>query len=119
MDWSGLAGAASDTVIVAFTFGAAVSPPDPFTQLVYVVPSSLVGFPILHRYREPAGRWWVRYVVFLGGVLAVALAGRLLAFAEGVSSAAVRPALLTTGVALGAWLAFLGGSRHLRGGFGA
>lgn len=116
MDWPRLGGAVFDALLVTFTLGAVLSPPDPVTQLSYAGPAFAVALPLLYRYGEPGGRWWVRYLVFVGGVLSAALAWRLLAFAVGPSVAAgVRPAFLPVGVAVGAWLAFLGGVERLRG----
>lgn len=114
MNWSRLGGATFDAVLVTFTLGAVVSPPDPLTQLLYAAPAFVVALPILYRYGEPAGRWWRRYVVFVGGFLACALAGRLLAFAVPSVGSAVGPAFSLVGGAVGAWLAFFGGLERLR-----
>ncbi|WP_135827811.1 DUF7534 family protein [Halorussus halobius] len=114
MDWSRLGGAVSDGLLFAFVLGSVMSPPDPFTQLLYAGPAVAVAVPVLYRYRDPAGRWWARYAVFLAGVLGVALAWRLVAFAVGASATGVPAAASVVGVALGAWLAFFGGAGRAR-----
>lgn len=114
MDRSRLGGAVFDALLFAFALGAVVSPPDPFTQLLYAVPAVAVAVPVLYRYREPAGRWWTRYAVFLAGILGVALAWGLVAFAVGPSTADASSVASILGVALGAWLAFFGGASRVR-----
>lgn len=118
MNWSRLAGAVLDAVVVSFTVGAVLSPPDPFTQLQYAIPAFLATLPVVYRYGRQSGTsWWRRSLVFGLGVLAVAVAWRALAVAVGPESAAgVRPAFLLAGVLFGAWLAYFGGLERLRGG---
>ena len=117
MNRSRLGGAAFDALVIAFTLGAVLSPPDPLTQLLYAGPTFAVVLLLLARYGPQSFEpWWKQYLVFVGGVLAVALAWRVLAFAVGSPAAAgVRPAFLLAGVALGAWLAFFGGLMRVRG----
>jgi hypothetical protein len=114
MDRSRLGGAVFDALLFAFALGAVVSPPDPFTQLLYAVPAVAVAVPVLYRYREPAGRLWFRYGTFLAGIFTVALAWGLVEFAVGPSTADTSPVPSIFGVALGAWLAFFGGASRVR-----
>ena len=109
--------AAFDALVISFTLGALFSPPDPFTQLLYAGPVFVLSFVPVYLYgQRSGGRWWQRYLVFVGGIVTVALAWQLLAFAVGPRlSATVRPAFLLVGVAVGAWLAYFGGLDRLRG----
>ena len=117
MDWSRLGGVAFDALLIAVTVGAVLSPPDPFSQLLYAGPAFVVALPVVYRYgRRSIVPWWRRYLVFAGGVLAVVLAWRALAFAIGFAVPPdVRLAFVLAGVLFGAWLAFFGGLERLRG----
>ncbi|WP_157971743.1 DUF7534 family protein [Halorussus litoreus] len=50
MNWSRLGGAAAVALLIAFVFGAILSPPDPVTQLLYVGPLFVVLTPLAYRY---------------------------------------------------------------------
>ena len=117
MDWPRLAEAAFDALVLSLALGGALAPPDPFTQLLYAGPAFAVAVVAVYLYgQQSVEPWWKRYLVFVGGLLAVTLAWRLLAFAVGTSAtAAVRSAFLLVGVAFGAWLAYFGGLERLRG----
>ncbi|MFC7081434.1 DUF7534 family protein [Halorussus caseinilyticus] len=76
MDWSRLGGAVPDALVISFVLGAILSPPDPFTQLLYVGPTFVVALLALSRYgQRSVGPWWRRYLVFVGGTVVVAIAG--------------------------------------------
>ncbi|WP_276280652.1 DUF7534 family protein [Halorussus caseinilyticus] len=111
MDWSRLGGAVPDALVISFVLGAILSPPDPFTQLLYVGPTFVVALLALSRYgQRSVGPWWRRYLVFVGGTVVVAIAGGALALAVGRADASgVRAAFTLAGVGFGAWLAYFGG----------
>ncbi len=117
MDWSRLAGTATDALVVSFALGAVLSPPDPFTQLLYAGPTFVVTFAALWLRGEPSVRsWWRRYALFVASVAAVGLARRGAALAVGLDSLpGGRDAAMLAGVALGAWLGYFGGLARLRG----
>ncbi|WP_276300046.1 hypothetical protein [Halorussus lipolyticus] len=111
MDWSRLGDVATDALVVSFLLGAVLSPPDPLTQLLYAAPTFLMALAALYLYgQQSVSPWWRRYLLLLGGVLAVSMAWRAVAFAVGLGSASVlQTAFTLAGVAFGAWLAYLGG----------
>jgi hypothetical protein len=117
MDWSRLSGTAADALVVSFALGEVLSPPDPFTQILYVVPTFAVVFTALWLRGEPAVRsWWRRYALLVASVFVVGLAWRGAALALGLDSLpGGRDAAMLAGVALGAWLSYFGGLARLRG----
>ena len=106
-----------DALVVSFALGAVLSPPDPFTQRLYVVPTFVVAFSALWLRGEPPVRsWWRRYALLVASVAAVGLAWRGVALALGLDSLpGGRDAALLAGVALGVWLGYFGGLARLRG----
>ncbi|WP_135852132.1 DUF7534 family protein [Halorussus salinus] len=117
MDWSRLSGTAVDALVVSFALGAVLSPPDPFTQILYVAPTFVVVFSALWLRGEPSVRsWWRRYALLVASVFAVGLAWRGATLALGLDSLpGGRDAAMLAGVALGAWLGYFGGLARLRG----
>lgn len=117
MDWSRLPSAVVAALFVAFLLGANLSPPDPFTQLFYAVPLVVVALPFAYRFEPQLSRATVGqhavFVVCLVGALAIG--DRLVPVADGVALAFARAALALAGLALGGWLAYLGGLDRLRG----
>jgi hypothetical protein len=117
MDWSRFVGATFDALVVSFTLGAVLSPPDPFTQILYTVPAFFLTLPAIYLYgRQSISPWWRRYLVFAGGVVVFGLAWQVLTFAVGpASTSGVRFAVLLAGTLFGAWLAYFGGLDRIRG----
>lgn len=117
MNWSRLAEAAFDALVLSLALGGVLAPPDPFTQLLYAGPTFAVTLVAVYLYgQQSVEPWWKRYLIFVGGLLAVTLAWRLLAFAVSPGAAIAsrtRPAFLLVGVAFGAWLAYFGGVERL------
>jgi Sec-independent protein secretion pathway component TatC len=50
MNWSRLGRAVWVALLVSFVVGAVLSPPDPFTQLLYAGPLFVVALPVIYRY---------------------------------------------------------------------
>lgn len=117
MDWSRLGRSVLYALVISFTLGGVLSPPDPFTQLLYASPTFLVALPVLYRYgQQSINPWWRRYLVFAGGLLVFGLAWRALTFAVGrPPSSGVRSAFLLAGVLFGVWPASFGGLERLHG----
>ncbi|UPV72776.1 twin-arginine translocase subunit TatC [Halorussus limi] len=116
MDWSRLGSAVPDALVISFALGALLTPPDPFTQLLYAVPAFLVALSTLWLYGDPSVTpWWRRYLLFVGVIVVVGLAWQATAFAVGLESASgVRSAFTLAGVVFAAWMAYFGGLERLR-----
>ena len=118
MDRPRLVRATADAAVITLVLSGFLSPPDPFTQLLYAGPTFAVAVPAVYLYGEESfGSWWKRSLVFAGGVLAVALAWSVLAFAipfDADVESAGRVGFLLVGVVFGAWLAYFGGLETLR-----
>lgn len=50
MNWSRFVLATGIALLISFVLAAAFSPPDPFTQIQYVVPLFVVTLPFAYRY---------------------------------------------------------------------
>lgn len=120
MDWSRLGGATVDALLISFVLGGLFSPPDPITQTVVLPALLLVVLPFVYRY-EPRlyARGWRRHVLFVVFVLAAQFVWNVLVRTQAVAPSAfyspIRLAVLSVGVILAAWLAYLGGLERLRG----
>ncbi|WP_128477409.1 DUF7534 family protein [Halorussus pelagicus] len=116
MDWSRLGATAADALVVSFISGALLSPPDPFTQVLYVVPTFLVAVSALWLYGDQSvSPWWRRYLRFVGSLVTLSLAWQAVSFAVGLeTTSGGRTALTLAGVAFAVWVAYFGGLARLR-----
>lgn len=115
MDWSRLASSLFGSLFVAFLLGAMVSPPDPFTQLLFVIPAVVALVPLAYRYHPRIrNRDRVHHALFLVAPFTAQLVWRY-AVPGAPEFSVAHVALVVAGTALGGWLAYLGGLEYLRG----
>ncbi|MFC4550625.1 MULTISPECIES: hypothetical protein [Halorussus] len=121
MDWSRLPSAVIAALFVGFLLGTHLSPPDAFTQLFYSAPLVVVALPFAYRFEPELSRATVgQHAIFVVCLIgALARGNRLVPVPDGAALAFARAAFALAGLALGGWLAYLGGLGRLRDGAGA
>lgn len=117
MDRDRLGRAVLDAVLVSFLLGAILSPPDPFTQILYTVATFALSLPLAYRFGPQIHRYGrKRHALFVAGVVLSQVVWTVLP--AGVSGPFVAPlhaVVIAGGATLGAWLAYFGGLDRLRG----
>lgn len=119
MDWSRLGHAMLDAFFISSLLASVAAPPDPFTQIVYLIPTLGVTLPLAYYYdvrllRRMVRGGWKRFLLFMAVLfLTQTVYNYSNHFAPGFVGS-VSPAIHLTGAVLALWLAYFGGLETLR-----
>ncbi|WP_158058070.1 hypothetical protein [Halorussus halophilus] len=121
MDRSRLGHAVLDAVFVSFLLASVAGPPDPVTQLLYLLPALAVTLPLAYHYdvrllRRMFRGGWKRFLLFFVVlVVTQAIYNYSNHFASGFVGS-ISTAIHLAGAVVALWLAYFGGLETLRGG---